>query len=328
MLIRKILITITLAIVCIGLVPAYPYLTSASCGACHFAQRSTYVADPHHDAGIGCNDCHPVSIIGDMELRGSKETVTIPLIGEEELISARIEYSLSLSSMTLLHLLDEYEAPVTNVSMYTCLGCHPPPDTHPHISREDCSFCHSPHKTRELKDFMEYECDQCHDGVTMVGIHEGVTCRGCHVRHAHIPDCILCHSPHTEVLMDNADCMTCHRDPHTSPGTIFSRDVPKEACAACHKREYDALTKGNTKHDTFAGTHYNYAMGEYDFTESCFDCHPQHGQIRSCMDSRCHRDHHVGGGCAFPACHLFNFTERRFIIEFGCDRCHVDPHAP
>ena len=309
---------ISIVIACICLIQAYQYSKKIEfCGACHVVQYSTYMGSSHDDAGTRCHDCHSVVLIGSIEIRESRENVTIPLLGREEMITASIGLSRSSAAMTLSYYLDECETPVTNVSMESCFRCHPAPEGVPHVGVRSCAFCHNPHVTRELADFMEYECSQCHR-VSMVGIHVSVTCRGCHVRHAHIPNCVLCHRPHAETLADNADCMMCHANPHSSPGTIFHPNIPKEACS-CHRQEYEALTSRNSAHNTFTGTHRDFMQTyTYNFTENCIVCHPRHEQTKKCAARGCHFNHpHRTIGCR--SCHVERHP--------GCD-CHINAHAP
>jgi hypothetical protein len=167
-----------------------------------------------------------------------------------------------------------------------CTTCHQQPHTPlaiPADRRLDqgCSVCH-PEEDRDMNTYRtwhtELYCSTCH-----------------HTKHGYIPKCLECHQRHTDKVDIFLDaCLTCH-PPHKARQVVYPEDIPKEACAVCHRSQYELLQWSQTKHSAL----------------SCTKCHPdKHRTIMRC--TQCHDKPH-------SADILKNFTL--------CGQCHGPAHG-
>ena len=164
-----------------------------------------------------------------------------------------------------------------------CLGCH--------------SQAHAPLDIPAERS-LEQGCPICHVEAekeirTFVTQHSELYCFSCHhTRHRNVPECKECHQPHSEE-MTQSDCLTCH-PPHKALEVVYPEDIPKEACAGCHRRAYEVLEQSGSKHTAL----------------SCARCHPKHRAIMRCVE--CHPEPHSAA----------------MLQEFRvCGRCHGEAHS-
>jgi len=148
------------------------------------------------------------------------------------------------------------------------------------------------------------DCAKCHDtqpaNVNKNGgkHRDKVGCLDCHLEHLPlgkqtIPQCAMCHAPASKGHFGLANCLGCHRNPHT-PLDITVDDTPTTtaACKTCHADKGEEFGKFPSKHAQV----------------NCTLCHPtKHKQIHKCMV--CHKPH------------------ADFMAYEDCLRCHK-PHSP
>lgn len=201
----------------------------------------------------------------------------------------------------------------TNVSCLDCHEGHPPSvrdnipkcsnchEGEPHFELEGCLSCHTnPHTPLNitLAGDLTAPCLTCHtEQITQLKEHPShhttLACSNCHSeRHGRIPDCMECHSPHSDE-MTMSDCVTCHQV-HMPLVVMYPEDIPSKSCAACHDGPYDLLQASTAKHHDLL----------------CAACHQaKHKMIPKCQD--CHGVPHPSGILAkFP----------------NCGDCHGSPH--
>jgi hypothetical protein len=180
-----------------------------------------------------------------------------------------------------------------------CSDCH---EGEAHFELEGCLTCHTdPHTplnitlTGDLTD----PCLTCHtEQIAQLKEHPShhttMACTECHSeRHGRIPDCMECHSPHSEE-MTTSDCVTCHQV-HMPLIVTYPENTPSKSCGACHEDVYNDLDTSNAKHHDLL----------------CAACHhAKHKMIPTCQD--CHGTPHPAGLLArFPS----------------CSDCHGSPHS-
>lgn len=189
-----------------------------------------------------------------------------------------------------------------------CLDCHvghPPPAVDnipqcamchsgaPHYELPNCALCHvNAHTPLELtlKGELKAECLSCHAPIgdklnAHPSAHKEVSCNYCHAdTHGMIPDCVLCHQPHSQ-QMTQKDCASCH-DAHKPLLVVYDEKLPSVHCAACHDTAMKQIAASPTKHQPLA----------------CVFCHQdQHKMVPLCSD--CHGVPHAPGIHArFPNC--------------------------
>ena len=144
---------------------------------------------------------------------------------------------------------------------------------------EACTECHSPHTPWEIPPMrrLDQACYMCHaeqdrEMNTYITWHTELYCSTCHhTKHGYIPQCLECHQRHTDKVSIFLDaCLTCH-PPHKARQVVYPADIPKEACAVCHRSQYEILKRSQTKHSTL----------------QCTKCHPdKHRTIMRCQ--QCH----------------------------------------
>jgi hypothetical protein len=150
-----------------------------------------------------------------------------------------------------------------------CITCHQQPHTPLEIPAgrrldQACYICH-PKEDREIKTYItwhtELYCSTCH-----------------HTKHGYKPQCLECHQRHTDKVSIFLDaCLTCH-PPHKARQVVYPADIPKEACAVCHRSQYEILKRSHTKHSAL----------------QCTKCHPdKHRTIMRC--SQCHAKPNCAG---------------------------------
>jgi len=197
----------------------------------------------------------------------------------------------------------------------TCIDCHEghkpsSPDNIPacanchsgksHYELDNCLSCHSnPHAPLVLKlaKNITGPCLTCHqnEGTQLQenkSFHSTMACTACHQQHGKVPDCVSCHEPHAEDMVQ-ADCKQCHQA-HKPLAITYAAETPSKSCAACHEEAYDLLLASTSKHHELP----------------CAECHQEtHKMIPACED--CH-------GSPHPAGILRKFPE--------CSQCHNIAH--
>lgn len=170
-----------------------------------------------------------------------------------------------------------------------CSMCH---DGTSHYEVPECMGCHNPHQPLDiaLEGEIKAVCETCHTGpgeqmVASPSMHAELACNFCHAdTHGNIPDCVACHSPHSETMVQN-DCAACHQA-HKPLELTYGDDTGSALCASCHDTAYAQLAASKTKHNQVA----------------CVTCHvDQHKTVPLCSD--CHGEPHAAAMHAkFPKC--------------------------
>lgn len=314
------------------------YLKSKSsndfCAGCHKETYETYmsateteggrsIAKIHRDEGLVCWDCHADSAGAflreelDMYLRSYLDypaNVSLPKV-RDRCVDCHV-WDLPVHAVKS----DEIHKEGAN-----CSECHPGYENgtvrttiQPHEDVETCGGCHYVHRSvLKIGDFMQRNCSECHDLPTLSGGHKGIQCSACHLRHALIPNCTLCHSSHTGEAMYNEGCKVCHESAHQPTEAIdYPANTSKEVCSGCHSEQVQTLEMYNEAH--------NYAVtDDYNLLESCTGCHPKHQQTIRCMNSSCH------GNRVHYEYHPYNDCgECHGTPKKKCVSCHKSPHAP
>jgi len=179
----------------------------------------------------------------------------------------------------------------------SCNDCH---SGSSHFELDNCLNCHSnPHAPLVLKLAKDITgpCLTCHqkEGTQLQenkSFHSTMACTACHQEHGKVPDCVSCHEPHADDMVQ-ADCKLCHQA-HKPLAITYAETTPSKSCAACHDEAYAMLAASATKHHDL----------------SCAKCHQKtHKMIPACQD--CH-------GTPHPAGILQKFPE--------CGQCHSIAH--
>ncbi len=235
-------------------------LTEADCVKCHNNEVATLQGqESSHKNDIGCFDCH------------------------------------------------DGHPPASKAVLPRCSRCHSPDDSK-HFALSGCKKCHNPHAPL-VTDFTALDnpkpvCVTCHDGpgkdfAGFPSAHSEQDCSNCHEKHGlgegKSYTCLDCHEKHSPEL-ELSDCVICHK-PHKPSAYIWSRDLPGDYCAACHK---DVVQKFRTR----GGPH----LEKLD----CVKCHLRHPPHEKDVIPSCNK------------CHLKK-KKRHFTIE-NCTKCH-NPHA-
>ena len=126
-----------------------------------------------------------------------------------------------------------------------CSNCH---TGKAHFELENCLSCHSnPHAPLALKlaKNITDPCLTCHqtEGEQLKNnksFHSTMACTACHQQHGQIPECISCHEPHADDMVQ-ADCKQCHQA-HKPLLVTYQDDTPSKSCAACHEEAYEQLS--------------------------------------------------------------------------------------
>ncbi|WP_432821153.1 cytochrome c3 family protein [Trichloromonas sp.] len=180
-----------------------------------------------------------------------------------------------------------------------CADCHAA-KAQAHFAVKGCATCHDPHAplAKSLADMKNVRaaCVSCHAGPGQQmqktpSAHAKLECNKCHLKHGEAMSCLDCHKPHNET-MSYRDCLGCHA-PHAPAAAAIRTDVPASACAVCHAETVNTFTASGAAHK--------------ESLASCGECHPQHGQAKSCLD--CHQPH------------------SKSMADKDCLACHA-PHAP
>lgn len=160
-------------------------------------------------------------------------------------------------------------------------GAEPAAQASATLSNSDCAKCHAKQASDIDSKGLAHK--------TSVG------CQDCHIGHPPtvpkkdiIPKCSMCHNdkPHFKL----ANCLGCHRNPHTPKVITFGRDVT-EACLSCHSQQIAKLKANPSKHSRL----------------NCSFCHDVHGKIPQC--TQCHQSHSAD------------------ITAADCKKCH-QAHMP
>lgn len=158
---------------------------------------------------------------------------------------------------------------------------------------DKCSKCHiNSHSPRSIEFDVKAEftpsggvatekmsvCAKCHsDQQTAFEMnptkHARLECVMCHPTHGQKQQCTNCHEPHDKTMKGD-DCNDCHTNGHIPTRVKYPPTTSAELCASCHSLVSKTLTGSNTKHTRL----------------KCAQCHPEHGQIPSCV--ACHRTPH------------------------------------
>ena len=136
---------------------------SAPCLSCHSDVRSPTTANPHHQAGVACNDCHNAH--GESQLEG----------------------------------LDQLGLGRLSEGSASCHGCHQDVFAQFELSEHhpltdgamSCTSCHDPHGSeprRHLGGFKQSQCAECHADTTGPFVFEHAASR--------TEGCGACHEPH------------------------------------------------------------------------------------------------------------------------------------
>jgi hypothetical protein len=279
-----------------------------SCAECHINAYTsiTTVGGEHnrrcmfchlqHGDTPKCTDCH--ELVHGEQLKDCKDChdehaplIMIPSSSYEQLCSdchaAQIE---EFSDFPGRHAdLLCYYCHQSHGQIDACINCHAPHSVQ--ITYQDCLDCHPEHLPQEIsypESIPSYTCAPCHEGPGILleqnsTRHSALSCAFCHKAHAQIPECQLCHDPHSQD-MNNEDCIRCHpaHNPLDMEFTVPERDT----CAICHGELDDELRQSNTIHDDLG----------------CVYCHPEHRYVPTCES--CHGLAHerIGIHDDYPLC--------------------------
>ncbi len=183
----------------------------------------------------------------------------------------------------------EGHRPASEKNIPECSMCH---EGETHFELKGCLGCHTnPHTPLiiTLKGNITEPCLTCHDKQIAKlkenkSKHTDLFCSKCHDVHGKIPECVSCHKPHSETMVQ-ADCGKCHQA-HMPTVVAYDDRALNKDCGSCHKKAFDLLTASTAKHKT----------------KACVFCHKtKHKTIAGC-DS-CHGTPHPKGILnKFPKC--------------------------
>lgn len=196
----------------------------------------------------------------------------------------------------------------STLALWGCAGTQTARETGPGnkaagapISDQEQKSLQSEQQAAELQNT---DCLKCHDKQpanikASGGKHrDKVGCRSCHLEHLPlgkktIPQCNMCHNDPSKGHFKLANCLGCHRNPHT-PLDITVEDTPvtAAACLTCHAPKGEEFKANPSKHAQ----------------KNCTFCHPtKHKAINKCL--ACHKPH------------------AEFMVYEDCLKCHK-PHSP
>jgi predicted CXXCH cytochrome family protein len=201
-----------------------------------------------------------------------------------------------------------YEFMLRQKGAKVCLICHDKEfavGKYNHSPHEGaCTECHSPHAPWEIPAVrrLDQACYMCHleqdrEMNAYRTWHTELYCSTCHhTKHGYIPQCLECHQRHTDRMPLMDACLTCH-PPHKARQVVYPAEIPKEACAVCHRNQYELLERSQTKHSALR----------------CTKCHPdKHRTIMRCQ--QCHVE-------PKPTC--ADIPQK----NMPCGQCHGPAHA-
>lgn len=330
-----IVLVVFFIVVVAGSVNIYVKSTSSSefCADCHQEDYEVYmtamedegrsIAKAHRDEGLSCWDCHAEN----MQAFLSQE-FNMFLISYLD-YPATVDLTEVRDTCVKCHVWDLPVHAVKYDEIHQggegkCAECHPGYEEgtvrttiQPHEDVETCGGCHYVHESvLDIGDFMKRDCSDCHELPHLAGGHSGIQCAACHMRHALIPNCTLCHSSHTGEAMYNEGCAVCHESAHQPGEAInYPANTSKDLCSECHVEQLQTSAMYNEAH--------NYAVTkDVNLMDSCTDCHPTHGEIVDCLTGYCHGnrvhyEYHPSPDC--DICHSSPMKK--------CVTCHKDPHA-
>jgi hypothetical protein len=193
-----------------------------------------------------------------------------------------------------------------------CVDCHRP--SHPTPSQlANCGECH-----KEGKPWNKATVDHKHFGFTLLGKHQTLDCKRCHVRAA-------------TLTYSKGECASCHQHRDVHKGQFA--DKP---CDSCHIEGGKRTRPFDHNKDTrykLEGFH-----AEPKVRSKCISCHPQkiyRTDKLHCID--CHKDKHNGqSGPDCTHCHSVTqrFKEARYSkkhlkfpleglhLKVKCESCH------
>jgi len=264
------------------------------CMFCHFQHGDTPKCTDCHELVHGeqlkdCKDCHdehaPLSMISSLILEQSCSRCHSPQIKEFSDFPGRHADLLCIYCHQSHRQID------------ACINCHAPHTVE--LTYQDCLNCHPAHLPQEISypgSIASYTCAPCHEGPASSleqnpTKHSTLTCAYCHKAHEQIPQCQLCHDPHTPDMV-NDDCLRCH--PVHNPLHMEYTVPERETCAVCHREIDDELHQSNTIHDVLG----------------CVYCHPEHRYVPTC-----------------ESCH--GLAHQRIGIHENyplCSQCHIAGH--
>jgi predicted CXXCH cytochrome family protein len=178
-----------------------------------------------------------------------------------------------------------------------CSNCHAGTS---HYQVPDCMGCHNPHQPLDVKLEGELKavCATCHAGpgeqmTASPSMHAEMACNFCHAdTHGYIPQCVDCHSPHSETMVQ-ADCATCHQA-HKPLELAYSPDTGSPLCASCHDTAFNQLAASKSKHNQVPCVTCH--TDQHKMVPQCSDCHglphaqSMHDKFPKCGD--CHNTAH------------------------------------
>lgn len=187
-----------------------------------------------------------------------------------------------------------------------CVGCHfgHPPDVKKpialcskchlktrkaHFELTGCLDCHTnPHTPLRITFKDKDACQNCHarqkEQLTAnKSKHTALDCITCHDVHRKVPECTMCHVPHSSKI--TGGCKQCHQAHMPKPAT-YSSEIPSSNCGVCHEKVAALLSASPSKHKSL----------------ECAFCHKnKHKTIPACQD--CHGSPHPAGiRVKFPKC--------------------------
>lgn len=288
------IIMLTVAVMIVFLLTAVTFMKVTSrpsfCVSCHLMEPyfESWQESSHGD--VSCMKCHA-----------------------QEGLTGYLETKFTAASMLVNYATGLYKRsrPWAEVDDNTCLqsGCH---DSRLLQGRVEYTkgvvFDHEPHLT-ETRRGRKLRCTSCHSQIVQ-GEHITVTsstCFLCHFKNiaqsdrSHLMECLSCHTPpsgedakignlfdHTEVLLADVTCTSCHKKIWQGTG-----QVRKERCGSCHSE----------------AAHID-RIDDLDFI------HEWHIEKRKVDCQRCHDaiEHHQ--------------PEAEQILSSDCASCHVELHDP
>jgi hypothetical protein len=205
-----------------------------------------------------------------------------------------------------------------------------PDDLGGDITRESCLKCHDGITATEPRFVTtaegkvanphsdETKCTECHNAHNPgIGLSEN-TCSICHgIFYENFEEMLTNHG-----LRTNKDCMECHNKPHPDDALISFSEYPDlidtEFCSDCHGGDVERLK--NRDHET----------------ESCINCHKEHGVLSIKFDDcygSCHdiADGHDTTTTSCTICHDTSTIHLSPDFDLGlsfsdilCDNCHAE----
>lgn len=263
-----------------------------NCNSCH---------DDVHENNLGtnCKQCHSEESFTSLRRikRFNHNTTNFPLRGAHKKIDCAECHDLNAT-------LDAIFQDKMGVANNDCVSCHE--DVHDNKFGTNCMECHN-EDSWTMSDSDTEEFDHDRTDFKLVGKHQVVDCRECHIESLTTPlehnQCAACHTDYHEgefaVNNVSPDCVECHTEDGFE-GSLYTLEQHNESnfpltgahiatpCFACHLNEeaekWTFRNIGERCVDCHDDVHEGYIAEEFYLNQDCEQCHVTDNWVDNLFD--------------------------------------------